>query len=64
MPLRHHYPRLRLVLPPRATTPGYVAAAGRWNFLSPQISISTIYTLYVHLEYKHFEIVRCTEGVM
>ena len=41
MPLRHHYPRLRLVLPPRATTPGYVAAAERSSFLSCYISIST-----------------------
>ena len=41
MPLRHHLPRLRLVLPPRATTPGYVAAAGRRIFLSCYISVST-----------------------
>ena len=41
MPLRHHNPRLRLVLTPRATTPGYVAAAGRRIFLSCYISVST-----------------------
>ena len=41
MPLRHHNPRLRLVLTPRATTPGYVAAAGRRNLLSCYISVST-----------------------
>ena len=41
MPLRHHNTRLRLVLTPRATTPGYVAAAGRRNFLSYYISVST-----------------------